>query len=93
METGRFDRDPGPSFGELLRRDSEAVFSLDENVGRVLKVLDEAGLAHSTVISYMGDHGFALGEHGAHDQRDAFETSIRVPFWCVLPGASAGGPP
>ena len=37
METGRFDNDPVPSFEELFRRYSEAVHSIDENVGRVLE--------------------------------------------------------
>jgi N-acetylglucosamine-6-sulfatase len=91
METGRFDRDPVPSFGELFRRYSEAVFSVDENVGRVLKHLDDSGLRDSTVVVYMGDNGFALGEHGFYDKRDAFETSIRVPLLLRAPGAVKPG--
>ena len=91
METGRFDRDPVPSFEDLFRRYSEAVFSIDENVGRVLKHLDDAGLRDSTVVVYMGDNGFALGEHGFYDKRDAFETSIRVPLLLRAPGAVKPG--
>jgi N-acetylglucosamine-6-sulfatase len=91
METGRFDNDPVPSFEDLFRRYSEAVFSLDENVGRVLKFLDEAGLNDSTVVLYMGDNGFALGEHGFYDKRDAYETSIRVPLLVRAPGVIHGG--
>ena len=85
METGRFDHDPVPSFDDLFRRYSEAVFSTDENVGRVLKHLDDAGLRDSTVVVYMGDNGFALGEHGFYDKRDAFETSMRVPLLLRAP--------
>jgi N-acetylglucosamine-6-sulfatase len=86
METGRFDNDPVPSFEDLFRRYSEAVHSTDENVGRVLKQLDDAGLRDSTLVVYMGDNGFALGEHGFYDKRDAFETSIRVPLLAWAPG-------
>jgi len=86
METGRFDNDPVPSFEELFRRYSEAVHTIDENVGRVLKQFDEAGLRDSTLVVYMGDNGFALGEHGFYDKRDAFETSIRVPLLAWAPG-------
>ncbi len=86
METGRFDHDPVPSFETLFRRYSEAVHSLDENVGRLLKHLDDAGLRDSTLVVYMGDNGFALGEHGFYDKRDAFETSIRVPLLMRAPG-------
>ncbi|MEQ1854453.1 MAG: sulfatase/phosphatase domain-containing protein [Chthoniobacteraceae bacterium] len=91
METGRFDHDPVPSFENLFRRYSEAVFSVDENVGRVLKHLDDAGLRDSTVVVYMGDNGFALGEHGFYDKRDAFETSIRVPLLLRAPGVVKPG--
>ena len=34
----------------------------------------------------MGDNGFALGEHGFYDKRDAFEESIRVPLLAYAPG-------
>ncbi len=85
METGRFDNDPVPSFEDLVRRYAEAVHTTDENVGRVLKHLEEAGLRDSTLVVYMGDNGFALGEHGFYDKRDAFETSIRVPLLAWAP--------
>jgi N-acetylglucosamine-6-sulfatase len=91
METGRFDNDPVPSFEALVRRYAEAVYSTDENVGRVLKLLDDAGLRDSTLVVYMGDNGFALGEHGFYDKRDAFETSIRVPLLAWAPGAIKPG--
>jgi N-acetylglucosamine-6-sulfatase len=91
METGRFDRDPVPSFETLVRRYAEAVHSTDENVGRVVKQLDELGLRENTLVVYMGDNGFELGEHGFYDKRDAFETSIRVPMLAWAPGAIRGG--
>jgi len=86
METGRFDNDPVPSFEDLFRRYSEAVHSIDENIGRMLKYMDDAGLCNSTMVVYMSDNGFALGEHGFYDKRDAFETSIRVPLLVRMPG-------
>jgi N-acetylglucosamine-6-sulfatase len=91
METGRFDHDPVPSFEDLFRRYSEAVHTIDENVGRLLKHLDDAGLRDSTMVVYMGDNGFALGEHGFYDKRDAFETSMRVPLLLRAPGAVKPG--
>jgi N-acetylglucosamine-6-sulfatase len=91
METGHFDRDPVPSFEGLYRRYCETVHGLDENIGRVLDYLDESGLARSTLVLYMGDNGFALGEHGFYDKRDAFEESIRVPLLAYAPGWIAPG--
>jgi len=91
METGRFDNDPVPSFEDLFRRYSEAVHTIDENVGRVLAQLDACGLSESTLVVYMGDNGFALGEHGFYDKRDAYETSIRVPLVARAPGCIKPG--
>lgn len=91
METGRFDNDPVPSFENLYRRFAEAVHTVDENVGRVVKAIEAAGLRENTLLVYMGDNGFALGEHGFYDKRDAFETSIRVPLLAWAPGAIKPG--
>jgi N-acetylglucosamine-6-sulfatase len=86
METGAFDKDPVPNFDNLYHGYAEAVHSLDENIGRVLDQLKTAGLAEDTLVLYMGDNGFHLGEHGFYDKRDAFETSIRVPLLAWAPG-------
>ncbi len=91
METGPYDNDPVPSFDDLYRQYCETVFGLDENVGRVLAYLDENGLSDSTLVLYMGDNGFALGEHGFYDKRDAFEESIRVPMLAYAPGVIQPG--
>ena len=86
METGQYDNDPVPSFDDLYKQYCETVHGLDENLGRVLKYLDETGLSKSTLVVYMGDNGFELGEHGFYDKRDAFEESMRVPMLAYAPG-------
>jgi arylsulfatase A-like enzyme len=37
---------------------------VDAWIGRVLNKLDDAGLADTTAVYYMSDHGVTLGEHG-----------------------------
>ena len=91
METGPYDNDPVPSFDDLYKRYCETVHGLDENLGRVLAYLDRADLSKSTLVVYMGDNGFALGEHGFYDKRDAYETSIRVPMLAYAPGMIVPG--
>jgi N-acetylglucosamine-6-sulfatase len=91
METGNFDNDPVPSFDNLYRRYCETVHGLDENLGRVVTMLDQSGLSASTLLIYMGDNGFALGEHGFYDKRDAFEPSLRVPMLAYAPGVIQPG--
>lgn len=91
METGPFDKDPVPDFDELYHSYCEAVHSLDENIGRVMDYLRESGLEDNTLVIYLGDNGFHLGEHGFYDKRDAYETSIRVPMLAWAPGAIKAG--
>jgi len=86
METGQLDNDPVPSFDALYKQYCETVHGLDENLGRLISHLDESGLSESTLVVYMGDNGFELGEHGFYDKRDAYEESIRVPMLAYAPG-------
>src|SRR5690606_29239200 len=47
--------------------------SLDRNIGRALDYLDQNGLAENTLVVYMSDQGFYLGEHGWFDKRFMYE--------------------
>ncbi|MBC8349335.1 MAG: sulfatase [Verrucomicrobia bacterium] len=91
METGALDKDPVPSFDELYYDFCETVHGLDENVGRVLNRLDKLKLTDDPLVIYLGDNGFALGEHGFYDKRDAFEQSIRIPMLVRAPGITRPG--
>jgi N-acetylglucosamine-6-sulfatase len=74
------------NFDEFYRRYAETLLAMDEGVGRVLDFLTESGLSRSTLVLYMGDNGFALGEHGLIDKRHAYEESMRVPMLVWAPG-------
>jgi arylsulfatase A-like enzyme len=57
-------------------------------IGKILKTLDQTGLADSTAIVAFGDHGEAWGEHHRiyfHGQ-NLTEEQIRVPLIFVIPG-------
>ena len=86
METGALDKDPVPSFDDLYHRYAETVHGLDENIGRVMDELERQQLLEDSLVVYLGDNGFALGEHGFYDKRDAFEPSIRIPMLAMAPG-------
>ena len=60
--------------------------TIDENVGRLLKHLDDSGLAENTVVIYSSDQGFYLGEHGWYDKRWMYEESLRTPLIVRWPG-------
>jgi len=60
--------------------------SVDDNVGRVLKYLDEKGLSNNTIVIYTSDQGFYLGEHGLYDKRFMYDESFRTPMMIRFPG-------
>jgi len=65
--------------------------AVDENVGRVLKYLDDEGLSENTIVIYASDQGFYLGEHGWFDKRWIFEESVRTPLLVRWPGNTKPG--
>jgi len=73
-----------------MRNYSEALVSMDQQIGRVLKLLDELGIADDTIIIYTSDNGYFWGEHQLVDKRWAYEESIRIPFIVRYPGFTHG---
>ncbi|HYG75453.1 MAG TPA: sulfatase-like hydrolase/transferase [Planctomycetota bacterium] len=64
-----------------------AISHLDEQVGRVLKALDESGLRENTVVIFLGDNGWLMGSHGRHGKIVPEDESIRVPLIVRAPAA------
>jgi len=67
------------------------VKAVDENVGRLMQVLEEEGEAENTVVVFSSDQGFFLGEHGWFDKRWIFEESLRTPMMVRWPGVVKPG--
>lgn len=65
--------------------------SLDRNIGKILDYLDNKGLAKNTVVVYVSDQGFYMGEHGWFDKRFMYEESLRTPFVMRYPGVIKPG--
>jgi arylsulfatase A-like enzyme len=67
------------------------ILGVDENLGRILDYLDNQRLAENTLIIFMGDNGFFLGEYGMFDKRLMYEPSIRIPMLARYPNGWAAG--
>lgn len=75
----------------FYRQYCETIVSTDRQIGRVLKKLDEMGIAGNTIVVYAGDNGYFWGEHGLIDKRLPYEEAIRIPLvvrYPRVPGAS-----
>jgi arylsulfatase A-like enzyme len=59
---------------------------VDDTMGRMLRVLDEVGLAESTIVIFTSDHGDNLGSHGLVQKGQPLEESMRVPLLLRGPG-------
>lgn len=64
---------------------------MDAQLGRVLAALDEHGLRESTIIVFVGDHGYHLGEHDLWAKTSNFELDARVPLLIGGKGIKAAG--
>lgn len=63
-----------------------SVSFMDEQVGKVLKTLEEEGLTDNTIVIFTSDHGFHLGEHDFWMKVSLHEESVRVPLIIKVPG-------
>jgi arylsulfatase A-like enzyme len=68
-----------------------AIYGVDENLGKVLDLLDQQGQSEDTLIIYTSDNGFFLGEHGWYDKRFMYEPSLRIPLLVRYPRLGVKG--
>lgn len=65
---------------ETVRNYYRLITGVDEAVGKLVAQLKQLGLDQNTIIVFMGDNGFYLGEHGLEGKWYGHEESIRVPL-------------
>jgi choline-sulfatase len=59
---------------------------VDHEMGRVLDALETSGQAANTIVVYLGDNGYLLGEHGRFEKHCFYEPAVRVPLIVRWPG-------
>jgi N-acetylglucosamine-6-sulfatase len=82
------DRSPEgvKDFARMVRAYRGTILSVDDSVGRLLRLLEERGELDRTIIVFTTDNGLLEGEHGMIDKRTMHEPSIRLPLVVRYPG-------
>lgn len=77
---------------EVIRAYIASISWADWNLGRVMAELDRLGLRENTIVIFVADHGYQLGEKGKWSKAGSlFEMGTRVPLFMVVPGARGNG--
>jgi iduronate 2-sulfatase len=77
---------------EVIRAYLASISWADWNLGRVMSELDRLGLRENTIVVFVVDHGYQLGEKGKWSKAGSlFEMGTRVPLIISAPGMKGNG--
>lgn len=68
-----------------------AISFLDEQLGRIVDAIDASGHGTDTVVVYLGDNGYMLGQHGRFEKHCFYEPAVRVPLLIRWTGRISAG--
>ncbi|HET7768537.1 MAG TPA: sulfatase-like hydrolase/transferase [Chloroflexota bacterium] len=65
---------------------------IDEQLGRMLALLEDLGVGEDTLVLFVTDHGDLIGAHGLWDKGPSlYEEQIHIPCVARLPGGLPAG--
>ncbi len=87
----RFDAMTDDDVRDVIARTYGMVTLVDENVGRMLAALEEAGIADETLVVFTSDHGDYQGDHGLMFKGPIhYDGLLLVPYIWRVPGMTVG---
>ena len=75
---------------DLRRGYYGSITHMDEQFGRLIAELDRLELRDNTIVVFVSDHGYMIGEHSMHKKSKLWEEAIHVPLMISVPGWEGG---
>ena len=75
----------GNTLTDFVRQYNQAVSSIDEGVGQVIKALKESGQYENTLVVFTSDQGQAWGQHGYKYKFAPYAANIKSPMIVSYP--------
>lgn len=75
---------------EFMQAYYACISFIDAQLGLIIEALHKSGEWENTIIVFVGDHGYHLGEHFMWGKVHLFEESARMPFMVRVPGVTQG---
>jgi arylsulfatase A-like enzyme len=76
---------PAAQLKEFIKAYYADISCLDEQLGRLVEQLKANGLYENTILLYLSDNGYHLGNHGLGNKITMHEESVRVPAFVHSP--------
>jgi arylsulfatase A-like enzyme len=64
---------------------------MDKNVGKILDAIEELNLEENTLVVYLGDQGYLLGDHKRFEKHTMWDPAIKAPLIFRVGGAKNKG--
>lgn len=82
---------PGDTVREDYRGYFEMLNGIEVNLGRIWEEMENLGIMDSTLIIFMSDNGYMMGEHHFVEKQLAYEESIKIPLFMRYPKLIGAG--
>jgi len=81
-------KDPDEGLKRFTQAYLACVTAVDDNIGQVVNAIDNSRFKDNTIIVFVSDHGWTMGEKNHVYKNSLWEESTRVPLTIRAPGVT-----